>query len=253
MANRKSVIYGGIDLASVSPAFRLIDVQIGPVERETNNLNAPSSDGLLFGSAKNAGRTSFVSFDIADGNLSRRFEALQRLNMILASKIPRPLEAPPLGETYLNAICTGFPSPSALEWTGEMQIQFLSPDPFKYSRENLLSVDLADGATKTFYVNCSGSVRPIITQVLSAAVDSPMWDTAAGDYIIIQGNVGPGTLVIDCTQHDIFLDGVSILEKMSLDSTFFEFDPNPATRFDPYTIVCSNGAAGKMVGKYRWL
>jgi phage-related protein len=249
-----SVIYGGVDLATASHALQIVDVNIGGVGRNISTLTPPASDGELFGSAKNGTRTATVTVDIQDDDPNARSEAVRRLNMILESKTPLQLYAPSvLGDKYLNAICTGLPDVSARDWSGDLVIQFTAFDPYFYSDVGNMDVTLTAGATASFYVNCSGPVRPVISQTIASPLTDPTWTDDAGNYIVLQGSVAAGALVIDCEKLDVTLDGVSIMGQLSLDSLFFEFKPNPTTKFTPNTVTCANGAAGRMVGEYRWL
>lgn len=250
---QNNLLFGGVDLGVAVPLFRLIDLQVGGVERNPSALDPPASDGQIFGSLKNGIREIVMVFCLPDEDMLPRAQAIQRLNTILSSKKPKELRAQQMGEGYYNAICTEMPSLSRLGWTDELTATFTAYDPNFYSDFDDLDAGLTAGAETSFFINCSGSVCPIIRQTVAATLTDPTWTCSNGQTVMLQGSVAAGALVIDCIKRDVTLDAVSILAQVSLDSLFFEFAPCPEESLDPYTITCSNGAAGTMTGKYRWL
>lgn len=253
MAN--SLLFDGVDIGSAVPMFRLIDVQVGGAGRDMRTLPSPIADGEYFAGAKNTPRTITAIFCLPDETerLSSRIHALRQINTLLSAKTPRVLRSPALGDGYYNAICTELPSVSQLDWTEELTATFVAYDPYFYSDFDDLNKALVSDGTTDIYINCSGSVRPTIKHTIAFALPDPSWVCSNGQSIMLQGDVAAGALVIDCERREITLNGASILAQLSLDSLFFEFSPNPEAGATPHTITCSNGAAGTITGKYRWL
>lgn len=251
-----NVQFDGVDIGAAVPLFKLIDLVVGGAEREIKTLPPPLADGEYFGSAKNAPREITMLFCIPDDSelLLPRALALRQINALLCAKTPRKLQSPMLGDGYYMAICTALPSVSRLGWTEELAASFVAYDPFFYSEFDDLNQALTAAGTTDININCSGSVRPTITQIISSALTDPTWECSNGQTIMLQGEIAVGTLVIDCERREItHTADTAIMEKLSLDSLFFELEPNPEADADPYTITCSNGAAGTITGKYRWL
>jgi hypothetical protein len=247
--------YGEVDPGIAVPLFRLIDVQLGAPDRSVSALDAPAVDGQYFASIKNGTREIAIIFCLPDESATVRAQAIARLMAIFAGRAPKPLRAMEIGsQRYINAVCTQFPSLPRLEWTAELTAGFTAFDPYIYSDIYDLDVALAAGGSVSFPIGCTGSVRPVITQEIAAALTDPTWTCSNGQMIMLQGSVAPGTLTIDCEKRQITHSADNeIMASLSLDSLFFDFAPNPATEFAPYMMVCTNGAAGKMRGKYRWL
>lgn len=254
MGLASNIIFGGVDLATASPYLQIIDFGVGAVEREISALNPPASDGQIFGRAKNGTRPSYVTLDIMDETIITRAEAIRRLNMILASKEPLTLRFPGMDRKYLMAICTGLPSPSARDWHGDLTINFISHDPYMYSDQDEIDLALTAGGNTNVYVNCSGSIQPTIKQTLTGTLTDPTWTASNGQMIMLQGSIIAGALVIDCAKRTITHSAdAAIMEKLSMDSLFFDFASNPVINNAPHVITCANGAAGTLTGKHRWL
>lgn len=252
-----NLLFNSVDIGAKVPLFRLIDVQVGGAGREINTLSPALADGDYFAGARNTPREIVVTFCLPDDSeqLAPRIQALRQINALLASKTPCELRSSMLGDGYFNAICTELPAVSRLGWTEELTAKFVAHDPYFYSDFDDLNLILSDGGTTTnIYINCSGSVRPTITQVITSALTDPMWICNNDQGIALVGTVAAGTLEINCETREITHSAdADIMTKLSLDSTFFDFSPNPDADANPYDITCTNGAAGTLAGKYRWL
>ena len=249
------ISFNSIDLSSVSPHFQLIDVQVGSPDVSVQAHDLGGTNGQAFGSRKYGARQISILFDIQNSNERHRAEALTQLRYLLNTKAPGKFRSLAHGNRYLNVVCVTFPDASALEWVEDLSIELLALDPFWYSDDEALAIPLATGDTP-FYVDCTEEICPVITQTLTSAVTDPTWTASNGQYIMLQGSVGPGELVIDCTRQreSITLDGADILIQMALDSEFFRFAPrSPFTEDAPHVITTVNGAGGHMTAQYRWL
>ncbi len=251
-----NVLFDGVALGAAVPMFRLIDFVVGGVGRDIKTIPQPMVDGEYFSGARNATREITMIFCLPDESewLAPRVQALQKINALLSAKSPRELRASALGDGYYKAVCTELPSVSMLGWTEELTATFTAYDPYFYSDFNDLDVMLSAGGDTQININCSGSIRPVITQTIMTSLTDPMWVCSNGQSIMLQGSIAPGTLVIDCEKRSItHTADAEIMKKLTLDSLFFELEPNSDVDAPPHVITCSNGAAGEMTGKYRWL
>ena len=139
------------------------------------------------------------------------------------------------------ALCTAYPVQSSREYWEILQIQFTAYDPA------FLALDeYRQPVTLPVTVMKDEPPAMRIEQHVASPLTSPSWMLGT-QTITLAGTVGVGDLVIDFNRQTVTLNGVSIMDQMTIDSRFFMLQRGANQ------IVTSNGAGGMLCWRERWL
>lgn len=151
---------------------------------------------------------------------------------------PKVLELPNKPGRYINALVSSLPSASTREWWEKLSIEFTAGDPFFYDTDYRTAP-----CGVPFEIGGDGPASAYIQRISATSVTDPSWELDGDKTIELDGTFDAGTMKADLDLKKVYLDDVSQMQYLTLQSRFFDLDPGV------HTIVGS----GTVFYKQRWL
>ena len=233
------VEFDGVELNDVAPV-NVIDVIVSAPSVELVTQNIPLMDGAHFVRSKRGMRMVTVTFVLMEQDEEVRRGHIAKICAWASKKQLCTLRGTPEPCGHLRAICTQYPDQKSREFWDVLTLVFTAPDP-RYIGCAEYVQDIADPV----YIEREDDPAARIEQTVDATLTNPTW--RLGDAYIKLTSVTPGALVIDLDRQSVTLNGESLGENVTLDSTFFQLQKGANQ------IECSNGAGGVVRFRERWV
>lgn len=235
------MIFNDVDFRSLVKVLRVTKEMIPPVT--TNYTRVPDRDDALI--ARQEMGVLYIYVDI--GLKTKTKEELVDLERVLAgllyTKEPKKLILTKEPDKYYKAILSGPTMIHKFRRIGEARLQFMCADPIAYGR-------LIDGPIDGERIN-QGTYpsKALITITLADASDHVQATLVnTGEYIRIEDDFDEGDIVaIDCEDQSVKKNGHLIMDKLTLESDFFEIPPGP------YKITISPSDNARVEYRERWI
>lgn len=233
------VEFDGVELNDIAPV-NVLDVIVSapPVELVTQNI--PLMDGARFVRRKRGMRTVTVPFVLMEQDEEvRRGHITDIISWASKGELCKLRGTPePCG--HLMAVCTQYPDQKSREFWEVLSLVFTALDP-RY----IGCAEYAQDIAEPVYISREDEPMVRIEQQVESTLTNPTWKL--NDAYIKLTSVSPGVLVIDLDRQTATLNGESLGENVTLDSTFFQLQRGENQ------IECSNGAGGVVRFRERWV
>lgn len=234
------VEFNGIEINEVAPV-NVLDVVISAAPVNVAMLDVPLAVGSKFVRRKIGTRTVTVTFVLMEEDEEARRGYIADIVDWATSDREQVLKSTPDANGHLMAVCSQYPEQSSKQYWEVLTLEFTASDP-RYVENN----EHTASATSKITVQKKQSPLFRIEQNISSAISSPTWRLGS-EFVKLEGQVSPGNLVIDFERESVTLNGESIAEKVTIDSTFFKLVKGENQ------IACENGAGGAVHWRERWI
>lgn len=234
------VEFNGVEINEVAPV-NVLDVIVSSPDINLTMLDVPLRAGSQFVRKKIGTRTVTVPFLLMEQDAEKRRRHIENIIAWAGTEQECMLKSTPEPEGFLMAVCSEFPKQSSRDFWEVLTLVFTAADPHYTSCAE--SVIPASGY---FFVGRDRPPRLIIKQTIESEITDATWKFGE-KHVRLSGVLMPGELVIDFDRELVTLNGESIAEKVTLDSTFFELKKGANL------IECENGAGGTAHLRERWI
>ena len=206
--------FNGVDLESIAPV-KIEDIVVAPIETAPVARQRAVSFGADFVRMGGGTRRVTITFALLVQNAATRENYLQAIRDWARSTDERTLVLPHFTGRHLECICTAYPEPSFRRWwESKLNLVFTCfSNPF-WTADTLSQADCGD----TFQIN--GSAPPLMT--IERTLDEAETDVVylSSEQVMTFSTIPAGDMVIDITRQTAQVDGVSIMQYYSPESTW---------------------------------
>ena len=234
------VEFNGIEINQVAPV-NVLDVVISAAPVNVATLDVPLLVGSKFVRRKIGTRTVTVTFVLMEEDEEARRRYLADIVEWATSDQEQVLKSTPDANGHLMAVCSQYPEQSSKQYWEVLTLAFTASDP-RYIENN----EHTESASGEISVTKKQAPLFRIEQTISSAISDATWRLGS-EFVKLSGQVSPGKLVIDFDRESVTLNGESVAEKVTIDSTFFKLSQGKNK------IVCENGAGGSAYWRERWI
>jgi len=227
----------GIALESIAPIKRNT-VFVSPPKIKTEWFDWPISNGAQYIRSRFDVREIRIDIYLAISNTEQRLHYINLINTWATYSTPQALEFPSMPGKYIMAKVSKLPGPSTREWWEKLTLEFTAGDPFFLDYDYLVA---PCGIPFEIYGN--GAASAYIQDVEATSTTDPEWELDSDKTIALDGTFAAGTFKVDLDSKKVYLDDVSQMQYVTLQSRFFELEPGI------HTIAGS----GTIFYKQRWL
>lgn len=208
------ITFNGEALEQVAPV-RIVDVRVSPIAMTATARQRPVQWGADFVRLTGGSRTVSVEFALLTDDREVRQNQLAAITRWARSDVPGKLTLPNRRSAYLEAICTALPEPSLRQWwESKLRLVFTTYDnPFWTSAEE------KSVACGTAFV-VLGDAPPLmrIERVLTASATDQTYSN--GQESMAFSELPSGALIIDLNRQTAAVDGSSVMEHYTFESSF---------------------------------
>lgn len=232
--------FNGVEINEVAPV-NVLDVIVSSPPVNVTTLDIPLRAGSQFVRSKIGTRMVTVPFLLMEDDEEKRRRHIVNIIEWATTEQECRLISTPEPEGYLMAACSQYPNQSSRDFWEVLTLVFTSSDPrYTACAENINS------AGSYMFVDHKIPPKLTIRQMIDNTINNPAWRLGT-EYVKISGSVTPGELVIDFEKESVMLNGQSISEQVTIDSTFFSLKKGANL------IECENGAGGVAYWSERWV
>lgn len=237
------MIYNGIDLGQYFKILK-IDKNILP-DLNLNFLDLVGRQGMLLKNHKLGARGIKIRFELKDTPQNSLDEQYLMLADLLHQAKPKPLIFKTEPSVCYYAILTNVSDIERIGHFAIMEIEFICPEPFKYSIDKTKIKDISG---KTIINQGSWETTgQIIVEIKSSVEHLKVTLQNTGEFIYLEDSFHRGNeILIDLENELVKKNGNLIMDKLHFESDFFDI---PRGKF---TIALSSGV-GKLEFRERWL
>ena len=217
------VTFKGLSLKDAAPV-RISNIYVESPKVATTIKERPVARGENFVRRKYSPRLIIIEFYFPQTYPTQKAQWFQRVSAWTHSNGPQELRLPNFPGKFIKAACTALPDLSAISKMDMMQIEFTAFDP-AFVSETVKTA--ACGAS--FTVGGDLPALAYIQKVNASPISSPAWVLDSSHTIALSGTIASGTLKVDLEDKVITLNGTPIMDKMTLQSRFFEIEPGTHT------------------------
>lgn len=236
------VSYNGVLLQTAIPGAQVIDVAVQPIPIMFTKLDRAAVDGSLLVRRKLLERTVKISVELPLNPALGQFAGYARLLRNWADYgVELPLTLPDYPGKYLNCALTNINDISLKSWHNPVELTFTAYDEpcFLSSTESTASVNAS------FTVAGDLPVRPVITHVITTALQNPSWSLNQANAISLIGTFESGTITIDMKKGYVRNGSNSLMQYLTGSSRFFELKKGANTITGP--------SGGTVKWRERWV
>ena len=229
------IYFNNVALESVAPV-RIEDVHVSPIQLSAVSRQRPIRFGADFVRMTGGGRSVNISFALLTNDMATRQRQLQSITKWARSDHPGKLQLP-YYDGYLECSCTSLPTPSLRQWwESQLSITFQT---FDNPYWNNISERTSQCGSE---FSANGDAPPLmrIERSLSASASSQAYSD--GENTMTFSTIPAGDLVIDLNNQTAAVDGESIMQYYTYDSTFII----------PKTGVQTITGTGTVCWRERW-
>lgn len=232
--------FDGVEMNEVAPV-NVLDVIVSSPPVNVTTLDIPLRAGAKFVRSKIGMRMVTVPFLLMEDDEEKRRTHIADIIEWATTEHECALLSTPESEGYLMAVCSQYPNQSSRDFWEVLTIVFTASEPrYTACAENI------NPAGSYMFVTHKEPPQLTIKQTIDVSITDPVWRLGS-EYVKISGAVTPGELVIDFDKESVTLNGQSISEQVTIDSTFFSLKKGANL------IECENGAGGVAHWRERWI
>lgn len=208
------IIFNDVNIESVAPV-RVVDVTVSPITLTPVSRQRPVRFGADFVRMSGGSRTITVTLALLTNDRSIRQKQLLDIAAWARTDIEGHLEIPGYDGLYLSCICTKLPEISLRKWwDGSMSLVFTTFDNPYWTSENEKT------GTCGSMITVLGSAPPLmrIERTLTAQASNRTF--TLGNDTMTFSRIPVGSLVVDLNRQTAEVDGTSIMQYFTYDSTF---------------------------------
>ena len=215
--------YNGVELESVAPVM-VEDIKVSPIEMTATARQLPIRWGAEYVRMTGGSRTVEISFGLLVDKPEIRTAHIMEITKWARANEPKRLLLPYYSGKCLEAICTALPAPSMRQWwENKLRLTFTTFDNPYWTDTSEKSV-----ACGTAF-NVLGTAPPLarIERTLTASAS----DQVYGDGVdtMTFSTIPAGDLVIDLDKQTAAVNGASIMQYYTFDSSFIRAEPGANT------------------------
>ena len=215
--------YNGVELESVAPVM-VEDIKVSPIEMTATARQLPIRWGAEYVRMTGSSRTVEISFGLLVDKPEIRTAHIMAITKWARANEPKRLLLPYYSGKYLEAICTALPAPSMRQWwENKLRLTFTTFDNPYWTDTSEKSV--ACGTAFTVL----GTAPPLarIERTLTASASNQAYSD--GTNTMTFTTIPAGDLVIDLDKQTAAVNGASIMQYYTFDSSFIRAEPGTNT------------------------